>query len=249
MTSDGTLYVLANEGIFKAFDAVSGAEKWSADVDGTAGGIAVDADGTVYVGTNPGIWAFSGDGTMKWKAGKDYAVSERGGSLAICDGVLYAVLKSKGGCVALDTSDGSELWQYKSQENDCYHPVVDTEGTVYFCEKNGYLYAVKRDGSLKWEDKSATSYIYSGFALDEVGTAYISQYVSPFSLLAFDASGARSEYTSIGSQTMSPVTIGPDQRLYYGKNGEFGAIGVPNPAATDGWPMRGGNAQGSNSLK
>lgn len=48
---------------------------------------------------------------------------------------------------------------------------------------------------------------------------------------------------------MSPVTIGPDQRLYYGKNGEFGAIGLPHPAATFGWPMRGGNAQGSNSLK
>ena len=164
--------------------------------------------------------------------------------------MLYAVLKaSSKGCVAVNTADGSELWHYETTNGGCYHPAVDGEGTVYFCEKNGYLYAVKRDGSLKWEDKSATSYIYSGFALDEAGTAYISQYVSPHSLLAFDASGNRSEYTSIGLQTMSPVTIGPDQRLYYGKNGELCTIGVPEPAATVGWPMRGGNAQGNNSLK
>lgn len=250
VTSDGTLYVLANEGIFKAFDAVSGEEKWSADVDGTAGGIAVDADGTVYVGTNPGIWAFSGDGSMKWKAGKDYAVSERGGSLAISDGVLYAVLKSKGGCVALDTSDGSELWQYKSQENDCYHPAVDTEGTVYFCEKNGNVYAVRKDGTLKWSTSDKTGYTYSGFALGADGKAYISQYGGDKNVVAFDiASGNMETVNAIGAQTMSPVVIGPDGRLYYGTNPEINAFDIGTSLAEGGWPMRGCNLQGTNSLK
>ena len=253
-TPDGqTLYTISQtDKKLIAVNAITGQTRWSYTTDAATygAGPSVDADGTVYIGTSTGIWAYTASGQQKWATATAYAVTERGGSLALHDGVLYAVLKaSSKGCVAVNTSDGSELWHYETTNGDCYHPAVDGEGTVYFCEKNGYLYAVKRDGSLKWEDKSATSYIYSGFALDEVGTAYISQYVSPFSLLAFDASGARSEYTSIGSQTMSPVTIGPDQRLYYGKNGEFGAIGLPRPAATSGWPMRGGNAQGSNSLK
>lgn len=250
VTSDGVVYALANDGRLYAFDAASGDEKWSAVQSGVGGGVVVDAEGTVYIGTSTGIWAYTAAGQMKWASTTAYVVTERGGSLALYDGVLYAVLKaSSKGCVAVNTSDGSELWHYETTNGDCYHPAVDGEGTVYFCEKNGFLYAVTKTGSLKWKDESATSYIYSGFALDNAGTAYISQYVTPFSLLAFDASGNRSEYTSIGSQTMSPVTIGPDQRLYYGKNGEFCAIGLSEPAATVGWPMRGGNAQGSNSLK
>ena len=251
VTSDGTVYVLANEGIFKALDAATGSEKWSATgLGSTAGGIAVDTDGTVYIGANGGIWAYSAEGTRKWAAATAYAVSERGGSLAIHEGVLYATLKSKGGCVALKTSDGSELWQFKSEANDCYHPVVDTEGTVYFCEKNGNVYAVTKEGTEKWNTTDKTGYTYSGFALGADGNAYISQYDGDKNVVAFSMSdGTMKTVNAINAQTMSPVTIGPDGRIYYGTNPEINAFDIKTSLAEGGWPMRGCNLQGTNSLK
>ena len=127
--------------------------------------------------------------------------------------------------------------------------MVDGDGTVYFCEKSGYLYAVDRNGSEKWIDQTDKNYIYSGFALGADGKAYISQYASPFNLLSFDASGARNVVMTIGAQTMSPVSIGPDNRLYYGLNGSVAAYEIGCSLATEGWPMRGCNTQGTNSLK
>ena len=180
VTSDGTVYVLADKGNLAALDAASGTAKWSETLDGNAGGVIVDADGTVYAGTSKGIWAFDGTGGLIWKSETAYSVTERGGSLAVAGDVLYAVLKGKGGCVALSTSDGKQLWQYKTTENDCYHPVVDADGTVYFCEKSGYLFAVDKTGNEVWKDATDKNYIYSGFALGADGKAYISQYASPF---------------------------------------------------------------------
>lgn len=249
ITSDGIVYALADGGILKAFDAASGTEKWSASQSGNAGGIAVDRDGTIYIGTSKGIWAYAETGSLKWTSDTAYAVTERGGSLAIGNGVLYATLKSKGGCVAIDLATGTTLWKYPSQAGDCYHPVVDNNGTVYFCEKSGYLYAVRENGSEQWTDTSYSNYIYSGFALAANGKVYISQYASPFNLLAFDISGAQEIVTNIGAQTMSPVSIGPDNRVYYGLNGSISAFDIGVALASDGWPVRGGNMQGTNSLK
>ena len=249
VTSDGSVYVLADKGNFVAFDAASGAEKWRATLDGNAGGVAVDVDGTVYIGTSKGIWAYTETGTLKWKSETEYTVTERGGSLAIAGDVLYTALKGKGGCVALNTSSGMQLWQYKTSSNDCYHPVVDADGTVYFCEKSGYLFAVDRNGNLVWSDETDKNYIYSGFALGADGKAYISQYASPFNLLSFDKSGTRSVVTNIGAQTMSPVSIGPDRRVYYGLNGSVAVYDIKSDIAQAGWPMRGYDQQGTNSLK
>ena len=249
VTSDGVVYALANGGLLFALDAASGAEKWSAVQSGDAGGVAVDRDGTVYFGTSKGIWAYSESGSLKWTCDTAHAVTERGGSLAIGGQILYATLKSKGGCAAIDTATGRTLWKFASQAGDSYHPVVDGDGTVYFCEKSGYLYAVDRNGSEKWIDQTDKNYIYSGFALGADGKVYISQYASPFNLLSFDASGARNVVMTIGAQTMSPVSIGPDNRLYYGLNGSVAAYEIGCSLATEGWPMRGCNTQGTNSLK
>lgn len=253
VTSDGVVYALANGGLLFALDAASGAEKWSAVQSGDAGGVAVDRDGTVYFGTSKGIWAYSESGSLKWTCDKAHAVTERGGSLAIGDGLLYAVLKSPGGCVGIDLATGTTRWSYSTGLGDCYHPVVDGEGTVYFCEKNGYLYAVDRNGSEKWSDQTDKGYIYSGFALAADGKAYIAQYASPNNLVAFDNAGAKSVVKTIGDQVMSPVTIGPDRRLYYGRKNDLAGmvdaweIGC-GPLSGE-WPMRGCNAQGTNSLK
>ncbi len=251
ITSDGILYALNNSGVLYSIDAASGNEKWKVTlVEGaTASGVVVGADGTVYAGTSKGIWAFSADGNMKWQSADAHAVTERGGSLAISGNLLYATLKKGGGCVAMNLTDGTTKWKNAKSNGDCYHPVVDAEGTVYFCEKAGYLYATKADGTDKWSDTKEKNYIYSGFVLGADGKAYIVQYASPFSLLAFDAAGNRSVATTVGVQSMSPATIGPDGRIYYGTNNSISAFEINTTLAKGGWPMRGCNLQGTNSLK
>lgn len=249
ITSDGKVYALNNNGKLYCLNAESGGEIWTAEQTGTASGVVVGSDGTVYFATSGGIWAYNDVGNIIWVCPTAFNVTERGGSLAIYDGILYAVLKSKGGCAAINSSTGVVLWQYPTSYGDCYHPVVDSEGTVYFCEKAGGVYAVKKNGTLKWNDLANLNYIYSGFAIDAEGTAYISQYATPFRLMAYNASGSANTVTEIGSQTMSPITIGPDNRIYYACNGTINATNIGVSIAKKGWPCKGGNMQGSNSLK
>ncbi len=251
ITSDGVLYALNNSGTLYALDATSGNEKWKTTLaeNATASGIAVDAEGAVYAGTSKGIWAFTENGTKKWQSADAHNVTERGGSLAICGNLLYATLKKGGGCVAVNITDGTTKWKDAKNNGDCYHPVVDAEGTVYFCEKAGYLYTTKADGTEKWSDTKEKNYIYSGFAIAADGKAYIAQYASPFSLLSFDSDGTRTVAATIGVQSMSSVSIGPDGRVYYGTNGSISTFEINTELAAGGWPMRGCNLQGTNSLK
>lgn len=250
VTSDGIVYALCDGAKLIAYDADSGSEKWSADLSGNAGGVAVDARGNVYAGTSAGIWAYTSAGSRIWQSAEPHNVTERGGSLAIdhVNNVIFAALKGKKGIAAVNMGDGTTKWTYASEYNDCYHPVVDSEGTVYVNEKNGALYAVTSSGSLKWKYDAGLGYTYSGFAIGANGHVYISQYASPFAILDIDSNGSATVLTNI-AQTMSPVCIGPDARLYYGLNGSIGTFNLEVQMAGDGWPCRGGNIHGNNSLK
>lgn len=249
VTSDGVVYALCEGGILTALDSETGAIKWTATQSGSAAGVAVDKDGTIYMATNAGVWAYTSNGTLKWTCDEALKVTERGGSLAIGNGILYAVLKGKGGVAAINTSNGKVSWTRASEQGDCYHPVLDSEGTVYFCEKNGGIYAVTSSGSLKWRLLTDLSFIYNGFAIGADNAAYISEYASPFNVIKVDNGGTITELGT-ASQSMAPVTIGPDQRLYYGLNGSVTTVDIAvGLSTTSTWPCRGANQQGTNSLR
>ncbi|MGM9698137.1 MAG: PQQ-binding-like beta-propeller repeat protein [Prevotella sp.] len=249
VTSDGVVYVLTDDGTLHALNAEDGSVKWSKTDEGKAGGVAVDADGNIYIGTSSGMWSYKADGSKRWSCDKALNVTERGGSLALSNGLVYAALKGKNGVAAVDMNTGKTAWTYATTSGDCYHPIVDTEGTVYICEKSGGLYAVSKSGSLVWKYDTDVNFIYTGFALGNDGCAYISEYASPFNLLKITKSGNVSVESGIGAQTMSAITIGPDRRIYYCTNGSLGAYNLNVKLAESGWPMRGGNQQGSNSLR
>ena len=128
---------------------------------------------------------------------------------------------------------------------------MDAEGTVYFCEKNGGLYAVRKDGSLKWNYTEIENYIFTGFALGADSRAYLLQREKPCNFISFDNSGNATIIAEYGdAQSMCPVSIGPDNRAYFGiKGGNIHAVDIRTSIASEGWPMRGCNMQGTNSLK
>lgn len=247
ITSNGIVYAVDDAGTLYSLKASDGSIRWKAAQSGTAGSVVVDAEGNVYMGTSAGIWSYTESGKLRW-TGPTVKVTERGGSMAIYNGVLYAALKAKGGIVAVDMATGTQKWAYASSVGDCYNPVVTPDGTIVFVEKAGHVYGVKANGTLKWKT-GVSSYIYTGAAVGADGCVYVNQYVSPFSVLKITADGTVSEAFNIGKQTMSPIVIGPDQRIYYGANGTIGAQSIGTHAATKGWPLHGFNLQGTNSLK
>lgn len=249
VTSDGVVYALCDGGKLSAFDLESGAEKWTAQQSGVSGGLAVDKDGTIYMGTSDGVWAYDVAGNMKWKSSEVLKVTARGGNVVIGNDYVYVAMAGKAGVAAVNKGDGSVAWKYATTYGDCYNPVVDNDGTVYFNEKAGGLYAVKTDGSLKWSYTEVLNYTFSGFALGADGKAYISQYATPFNLIAINSIGTAEVITTIGAQTMSPVTIGPDRRVYFGKNGSIGCFDASVSLANAVWPCRGSNNQATNSLR
>lgn len=249
VTSDGVVYALCDGGKLSAFDLESGAEKWTAQQSGNSGGLAVDKDGTIYMGTSDGVWAYDAAGNMKWKSSEVLKVTARGGNVVIGNDYVYVAMAGKAGVAAVNKGDGSVAWKYATTYGDCYNPVVDNDGTVYFNEKAGGLYAVKKDGSLKWSYTEVLNYTFSGFALGADGKAYISQYATPFNLIAINSIGTAEVITTIGAQTMSPVTIGPDRRVYFGKNGSIGCFDASVSLANAVWPCRGSNHQATNSLR
>jgi hypothetical protein len=70
--------------------------------------------------------------------------------------------------------NGDDLWTFKSQE---FYPnnggcVLARDSTIYFHSANGYLYALNKDGKLKW-----SIYVVQGssieFYLDKAGNIYL----------------------------------------------------------------------------
>ncbi|MGM9735254.1 MAG: PQQ-binding-like beta-propeller repeat protein [Candidatus Cryptobacteroides sp.] len=252
VTSDNNLYIVANGPVATLYslNTNTGAAKWSKELaGGTGSAVAVDADGNVYVGSNGGLWSFTSDGTQRW-ASTELKVTERG-SFAIDGNVLYAALKATDGVAAINMADGTIKWTSAKGSNDSYFPITGPDGTVYYTSKGGKkVYALNPDGSLKWETAETAALIYAGLVLTSDGKLYTgTQAVIGDSrqLLTIDAaSGAVSMEPS--DQIMSAFTFGPDCRVYYGTvAGNLCTIETSGPA--DSWSMRGGNSQGTNSLR
>ncbi|NKR75025.1 PQQ-binding-like beta-propeller repeat protein [Rhodococcus hoagii] len=70
LSPDGSqVYTCDDDGLLYAFDTATGSQVWSAQSNAAAAAVTVDADGTIYVLTNPGVVAaFSEQGEKLWNA-------------------------------------------------------------------------------------------------------------------------------------------------------------------------------------
>ncbi len=256
VTSDNVLYVGVGESgtsSLYAIDGSSGSLIWKKTVDGNvAAAVAVDASGNVYLGTNKAIYSFTSEGTERWTSAS-LNVTERG-SFSINGTSLYAALKAGAGVASINMTDGSTNWTSGIATGDAYFPIVGTDGSVYFTDKGSQMIiAVNADGSKKWSVAAGAALIYAGLALDSKGILYTgtqSMLNGSYLILGVRASdGTVVVNQSSGEQMMSAFTIGEDGRLYFGT--VAGNVNALNIAATkaEGWSMRGGNYQGTNSLK
>jgi outer membrane protein assembly factor BamB len=159
---DGVAYVQDLASNVFAYDLDSGKKLWEITYDKPVigpNGLAYE-DGTVYGVTDKDVFAIDADsGEETWKKNVltgEFGIAE-GQNLgltiqpAVQDGVLYLSEAAKAGggnILALDATDGSELWRFDTTDEPADDetpsggswntPALDDEGNVYFGVGNGY---------------------------------------------------------------------------------------------------------------
>lgn len=261
ITSDNNLYFCANgtaAATAYAFDAATGGQLWSKQLEGATGSAtAVDADGNIYFGTSTAIFSFTPNGTQRWKTTEALNVTSNG-SFAIDGNTLYAALTGGSGIAAVDMTNGNIKWKSNGTANgDAYFPIIGPDGSIYFTDKGSKsIHALHADGSVKWDREVGAALIYAGPVLTSDGKLYFGSQgkvagTDNYLLLGADASNGNLFLNeNFAEQMMSAFTIGPDSRLYYGTvKGMVYTRELNAGLETSTWSMRGGNYQGTNSLK
>lgn len=263
ITSDQLLYVGTNsssKATLYSINADNGSINWKNELEGSViSAIAVDKAGNIYAGTNKCIYSFFENGEQRWKTNGTINVTERG-SFAINDNTLFAGLKAGAGLIAINMTDGTTLWKYSDSalNHDSYFPVIGKNGFIYYSNRSGNssnssVVALNKNGSKVWSQAVGGALIYAGAVISENNLIYIgtqSKVGENYLLLGINALNGTIEVTEPSTQQMmSAFTIAPDNRLYYGSvAGKLNAISI-NASLSSSWSVRGGNLQGTSSLK
>ncbi len=254
VAGDNTIYCVASGRLY-AFTH-DGTRKWDVQIDDgsivSALSPVVGADGTIYVGSNLGLfYAFNPEGTVKWSVG---GLGNPGESAAIgADGTVYFT-SGLSPTVPLYAfaPDGTRLWSNWTNEFSGASPVVGKDGTIYVGSYPGRtLYAVRPDGVATWQALSEFTLRYppppTSPATDTSGMLY---YCVSNSVFALTSQGqVQWVVTAPGTPavgtfwaTTSPV-IGPDGTIYAALNTKLYAIAGTNALGDTPWPMYRQNAR------
>jgi outer membrane protein assembly factor BamB len=199
----------------------------------------VAADGTVYVGRDIGLMAFTPSGFEKWEAdiGGVYGAPCIGPDGTIYVGTSEATTLSGNvgsGSIAAVNPDGSIKWGFKEPNagSNLCTPSLGVDGTVYCGCSDGYFYALNPNGTLKWKFFTSSKYpqLVGGAAVGQDGTVYFGSpdgYV--YSLAANGQlrwSFKTGTYTSVANRVVSTPAISPDGTLYVNTDFYFYALNL-----------------------
>ena len=183
VTADGTV-VMAFSSTVRAFDGVSGAQKWS---NGAVGMFthapALDGDGrTVFVvnklggneGTSPPFAALdAATGTTKWSLSSAYNLALSSPAVDVALGLVYFVWEvpsdtAQGSLTALNTATGTIAWMFNASST--FPPVIGSDSTLYYATDQGVLYALSgQTGAVKWQTDIGKGAVTSAGALSSNG--------------------------------------------------------------------------------
>ncbi|HKG25544.1 MAG TPA: PQQ-binding-like beta-propeller repeat protein, partial [Thermomicrobiales bacterium] len=160
----------------RAFDAATGQERWAVEVGGIQSAPAV-VDGTVYVGSDRGLWAVAtSDGSVRWHAhvGRDDA--DVAAPPAVAVGLVF-VVSNDGYLYAFDAGTGEPSWTFHPK--GFYHlstaaPTV-VDGVVYFGSEAGDLFAIDAaTGAQRWRLRLGPEHIIATAPTIVDGVLYLS---------------------------------------------------------------------------
>lgn len=124
----------------------NGTIKWSYTThDGIDVSPSAGLDDTIYVGDTKGyLYALYPNGSLKWslKLGSEIDTT------AAVTNSIYVGSDRNMYCISLD---GDIIWSFTAGDNIDSSPAIGLDGTIYFGCNDGYLYALKSTGELKWK--------------------------------------------------------------------------------------------------
>ena len=194
----------------------TGALKWKFATGGAVrSSPAIDADGTLYVGSGDGkLYALRADGTEKWTFATGGPVDS---SPAIdADGTVY--VGSADGALYAVNPDGTLKWKNPLGGGALYGSpgIAAGGGTIYIGSSNGYFYAVDSAGTLLWKFflTPGVSVVRSP-AIGADGTIYIGAESPDFYALS-PAGTVKWNFTHSGNPGTTSAAVGLDGVIYVG---------------------------------
>ena len=183
---------------------------------------AMAVDGTVYIGVNQALFAFSADGAQKWSI--DIGTPSVTGSPAIGpDGIIY--IGSANGDVHAISPDGEERpnWPFRASDSDgsayaaTTSPAIAADGTVYIGTAKGDLHAISPDGAElpNWPFKTGVS-IISSPAIGMDGTIYFGS--DDGKVFALNPDGSEKWSYETENRVWSSPAIGEEGTVYIGSD-------------------------------
>jgi outer membrane protein assembly factor BamB len=169
LANDGTIVVGADDGRLYAVTP-DGRQRWTYRTDGPiSSSPAIAVDGTIYFGSLDGyLYALTADGDHEWSVDLGEKVWS---SPAIgADGTIYIGAR---GIHALDPS-GRRRWSFEGAfppATVLSTPLIAGDGSIYFYGSDERVWAVRIDGSPKW-DFQTRSRLFASPALGLDGTVY-----------------------------------------------------------------------------
>ena len=128
--------------------------------------------------------------------------------------------------------EGARTGAAAANYSDPGPPAVDADGTIYFGSHDKKLYALKSDGSKKWEYLTGGQ-IISSPAIGKDGTIYFSSVDGR--LHAVQPDGTRRWVLETGGITPSSPVIDDDGSIYIGVNKGFWAVSPDGKKRWDGY--------------
>lgn len=190
--ADGTVYFCFHNIPLTALDPETGAIRWQVSgvsQDHCFASPAIGADGTIYVGIQPGIvYAVAPDGQLRWQfdiASAGFSGFLRSSPAVAADGTIYFGLNFGNPSSALFalTPAGAVKWIFEPSDLpgdtprdhfDIYSsPAIGSDGTIYFGQEFGRVYALNPDGTLRWIEPTRSGVTWPSPALAADGTLFI----------------------------------------------------------------------------
>jgi outer membrane protein assembly factor BamB len=238
---EGTLYFGAMDYKLYAVNP-DGSLKWqySLPVGTVATSISVSTDGTIYFSSGSKLYALTRSGTKKWAFPSNtygFAPVARDGTVYVANGALIALYPES------TNPNGTKRWQFDLPVEQSFAPVIAADGTIFVSGGNYVLYAVKSNGTKKWEFQAGDRIIYTSAAIGPDGTIYVGS--DDHFLYAINPDGSYKWGFETDGQVRSSPIIKADGTIYVGcggpgnSHGKLYAIRGDASSTYDPWPMLG----------
>ena len=202
-------------------------------------GVAIGADGTIYVGWNDDPaqtshwYALSPQGGILWTV--DVPGLTKWGMPAIgADGTLYfgSSIGSGGGLVAVDPS-GSVRWILRGLDRVSSSPALGPDGTIHVAGGR-QVHAVGPDGEIRWTyETPVRTFTFSSPAVASDGTVYVGG--DDHALHAINRDGSPRWTFQTGDLIRAPPSIGADGTIYVASyDGRLYAV---DPDGSERWSV------------